>query len=132
LPPNLLAIPNSSSNSLYLRACKALGRKGHPARFPEALPEFFIEMLTDPGDLVLDIFSGSNTTGEVAHRMGRQWISVETDLTFAAVSAVRFMDGWPTADQERVVSALEEGATLDLETEAPPGQVEELSLPLQG
>ncbi|GAI33059.1 unnamed protein product, partial [marine sediment metagenome] len=57
IPPNLLRIPNTDSNSHYLRTCKALNTKPHPARFPEALPRFFIEFLTDPGDVVVDVFS---------------------------------------------------------------------------
>lgn len=59
IPSNLLQIPNSESNGVYLGACKELGIKGHPARFPSKLPEFFIRLLTDPGDLVVDIFAGS-------------------------------------------------------------------------
>ena len=46
-------IPNTESNSHYLRACTALGRKSHPARFPADLPKFFIKFLTDPGGPVL-------------------------------------------------------------------------------
>ena len=61
IPPNLLQISNSESNGSYLRGCKTVGVKGHPARFPAKLPEFFIRFLTEPGDLVLDIFAGSNT-----------------------------------------------------------------------
>ena len=68
LPSNLLQIPNSESNGQYVSGCNVVGAKQHPARFPEKLPEFFIRMLTDPGDLVLDIFAGSNTTGAVAER----------------------------------------------------------------
>jgi len=66
IPSNLLQISNSESNGQYLRGCKAAGIKGHPARFPAKLPEFFIRFLTNPGDLVVDIFGGSNTTGQVA------------------------------------------------------------------
>ncbi|WP_255453332.1 site-specific DNA-methyltransferase, partial [Wolbachia endosymbiont of Atemnus politus] len=65
IPSNLLQIPNSESNSQYLAACKKLGIKQHPARFPAKLPQFFIRFLTQPGDVVLDIFAGSNTTGFV-------------------------------------------------------------------
>ena len=54
IPSNMLSIPNSESNGAYLGTCKALGLVGHPARFPGKLPEFFIRMLTAPGDLVLD------------------------------------------------------------------------------
>ena len=59
---NLLEISHSESNSQYLRWCKEFNVKAHPARFPQKLPTFFINFLTEPGDLVVDIFSGSNTT----------------------------------------------------------------------
>lgn len=77
IPPNLIAIPNTESNSSYLRYCKEIGIKAHPARFPAALPEYFVRMLTDPGDLVLDPFAGSCVTGEVAERLDRKWLCVE-------------------------------------------------------
>ena len=92
IPSNLLQIPNTDSNSHYLRMCKTLKRETHPARFPPDLPKFFIEFLTDPADLVVDIFSGSNTTGFVAEQAGRRWLSIEIDRGFAALSAVRFME----------------------------------------
>jgi len=92
IPSNLLQIPNSESNGQYMAGCKAVGAKQHPARFPEKLPEFFIRMLTDPGDLVLDIFAGSNTTGAVAEREGRRWLSFELGLDYVAASAFRFID----------------------------------------
>jgi adenine-specific DNA-methyltransferase len=44
---------------------------------PEALIKRCIELSTNPGDLVLDSFAGSGTTGAVAHKMGRRWIMVE-------------------------------------------------------
>jgi adenine-specific DNA-methyltransferase len=44
---------------------------------PEALMRKVLELATDPGDLVLDSFAGSGTTGAVAHKMGRRWIMVE-------------------------------------------------------
>jgi adenine-specific DNA-methyltransferase len=44
---------------------------------PESLVELLVEAVTDPGDLVLDSFAGSGTTGAVAHKMGRRWIMVE-------------------------------------------------------
>ncbi len=78
IPPNLIAIPNTESNSGYLRYCKQIGLKPHPARFPAALPEYFMRMLTDTGDLVLDPFAGSCVTGEVAERLGREWVCVDT------------------------------------------------------
>jgi DNA modification methylase len=77
IPPNLIAVPNTESNSYYLRYCEKHGIKPHPARFPAALPEFFVRMLTDKGDLVLDPFAGSCVTGEVCERLRRKWICVE-------------------------------------------------------
>ncbi len=91
IPPNLLQIPNSESNSNYLANCKKAGLKGHPARFPARLPEFFIKFLTERGDLVVDIFGGSNTTGFVAEKLKRNWVCIDTDASYAAMSSFRFM-----------------------------------------
>ncbi|WP_227498535.1 site-specific DNA-methyltransferase [Synechococcus sp. PCC 7336] len=91
IPSNLLQIPNSDSNGQYLRGCKALGLKAHPARFPSKLPEFFIRFLTDPCDLVVDIFAGSNTTGFVAEQECRYWLAFENERQYLAASAFRFM-----------------------------------------
>lgn len=91
IPPNLLQIPNSESNSSYLANCKKAGLKGHPARFPAKLPEFFIKFLTDKDDLVVDIFGGSNTTGSVAESLNRKWISIDSDPSYAAMSSFRFL-----------------------------------------
>lgn len=77
IPPNLIAVPNTESNSSYMRYCKEKGIKAHPARFPAALPEYFIRMLSDPGDAVFDPFGGSCITGEVAERLGRKWECAE-------------------------------------------------------
>ncbi len=92
IPSNLLQIPNSESNSKYLRYCKMVGAKGHPARFPRQLPEFFIKFLTEPDDLVLDIFAGSNTTGEAAEALGRKWIAFEKESKYLAASMFRFIE----------------------------------------
>jgi site-specific DNA-methyltransferase (cytosine-N4-specific) len=98
IPGNLIECGNNESNSRYIRVCKELGRKIHPARFPAELPRFFIEFLTDPGDLVLDPFAGSNTTGQVAEQLGRRWIALEKDKTYAVDSQLRFQDGDDEAD----------------------------------
>ncbi|OUL20491.1 site-specific DNA-methyltransferase [Nostoc sp. RF31YmG] len=90
IPPNLLEIANTESNSLYLRRCKAAGIKSHPARFPQAFAEFFIKFLTDEGDLVLDPFAGSNTTGFVAEILQRQWIAFEINEDYVMGSRYRF------------------------------------------
>jgi DNA modification methylase len=90
IPSNLLQISNTDSNSMYLNACKIVGVKQHPARFPPKLPEFFIKMLTDNNDLIVDIFSGSNTTGAVAETEGRRWIAFEEKSSYIATSSFRF------------------------------------------
>lgn len=69
IPPNLIALPNTESNGEYQKYCKEHGLKQHPARYPSELPEFFIRMLTDKNDLVLDPFAGSCVTGEVCERL---------------------------------------------------------------
>jgi DNA modification methylase len=91
IPPNLLQIPNTESNSQYLRYCQIAGISGHPARFPQRLPEFFIHFLTEVGDTVLDIFAGSNTTGAAAESLGRPWIAYENRQDYLAASAFRFL-----------------------------------------
>lgn len=90
IPPNLIAIPNTESNSSYMRYCKEKGIKAHPARFPAALPEYFIRMVTDPGDLVLDPFGGSCITGEVAERLGRKWVCTEMVESYLEGAKGRF------------------------------------------
>jgi site-specific DNA-methyltransferase (cytosine-N4-specific) len=101
IPSNLLQIPNTDSNSQYLAACKALNVDPHPARFPARLPEFFIKFLTEPGDLVLDIFAGSNTTGFVAEANSRRWLSFETRREYLAASTFRFLPKQSSEEQLR-------------------------------
>lgn len=102
IPSNLLRIANTDSNSRYLQRCRLAGVRPHPARFPPQLPEFFVRFLTDPGDLVLDIFAGSNTTGWVAERLGRRWLAFELRRDYLAASAFRFVD----TDDEGVLGGI--------------------------
>jgi DNA modification methylase len=95
IPPNLLEISNTESNSLYLRLCKAAGISGHPARFPQKLPAFFIDFLTEPRDVVLDFFAGSNTVGAAAETAGRRWLAFESAPDYLAASAFRFLADRP-------------------------------------
>ena len=101
IPPNLLQIPNTTSNSQYFRHCRQIGVKEHPARFPEELPSFFIKFLTDKGDVVLDLFAGSNTTGAVCEELGRKWIAFELEQKYLTASAFRFISG--VSDNELVL-----------------------------
>jgi len=90
IPSNLLQIANTESNSQYIKYCKAVEAPVHPARFPQKLPAFFVNFLTEPGDLVLDIFAGSNTTGAAAEAVGRRWVAFEQSRPYLAASAFRF------------------------------------------
>jgi site-specific DNA-methyltransferase (cytosine-N4-specific) len=92
IPPNLLTIPNTRSNDEYLRSCRSAGLPIHPARFPPGVPEFFIRFLTEPRQLVLDPFAGSNVTGHVAETLERSWISIESNADYVAGSQLRFPD----------------------------------------
>lgn len=90
IPPNLLAIPNTESNGQYPNYCREHGLTPHPARFPSKLPEFFIRMLTDKNDLVVDPFAGSCVTGEVCERIGRKWMCIELDQEYLKGAKGRF------------------------------------------
>jgi len=90
IPPNLLTIANTESNSFYLRRCKETGIKSHPARFPAEFADFFIKFLTDENDTVFDPFAGSNTTGFVAETLGRKWIAFELSEEYLRGGKLRF------------------------------------------
>lgn len=93
IPSNLLTAGNNDSNGSYMTRCKQAGVKPHPARFPASLPDFFLRLLTDAGDLVVDPFAGSNTTGRVAESLGRRWLGIEAVEEYAKTSAFRFEAG---------------------------------------
>ena len=57
---------------------------------PRAIPEFFIKLLTDENDLVVDPFAGSNTTGFIAEKLKRQWLSIEIEEKYIEGSRGRF------------------------------------------
>jgi site-specific DNA-methyltransferase (cytosine-N4-specific) len=92
IPPNLLALAHTESNSAYIRYCKDKGIAPHPARFPSDIPEFFIRMLTDRGDLVVDPFAGSCATGEAAERTDRNWLCCELVQEYIAGAIGRFQE----------------------------------------
>ena len=100
IPPNLIAIPNTESNSFYLRYCQSQGIKAHPARFPAALPEYFIRMLTDKGDMVFDPFGGSCVTGEVSERLKRKWVCSELSAEYLTGALGRFQQENGTDEQQ--------------------------------
>jgi DNA modification methylase len=90
IPPNIIAIPNTESNSYYMRYCKERDLPMHPARFPGELPEFFVRMLTDLDDVVFDPFAGSCVTGEVAERLGRRWTCCDLEKEYLKGALGRF------------------------------------------
>jgi modification methylase len=65
------------------------GVKSHPTQKPEALLHRILLATTDPGDVVLDPFFGSGTTGAVAKRLGRRWIGIDRDENYAKVALER-------------------------------------------
>lgn len=69
-PTNVLHLPTECSN------------KNHSATFPEDLPAWFIELFTQPGDIVLDPFMGSGTTAVAAARLNRNYIGIELNSEF--------------------------------------------------
>lgn len=92
IPETMLKFGNNAANDDYAKRSKELGLKMHPARFPASLPEFFIKLLTDREDLVVDPFAGSNTTGIVAEGLHRRWIAIERVPEYLETSKVRFQN----------------------------------------
>ncbi|MGH7703432.1 MAG: DNA-methyltransferase [Gemmatimonadales bacterium] len=92
MPDDMLKFGNNAANDVYTKRCKDAGITIHPARFPAVLPEFFIKLLTQDGDIVLDPFAGSNTTGSVAEALGRRWLAMELSEEYLAASRFRFQE----------------------------------------
>lgn len=91
IPANVLQYSNTRAGDAYLRYCKENGLQPHPARMPGGLAEFFIRFLTNPRNLVLDPFGGSNVTGAAAEALKRRWVAVEARQDYAAGSRGRFV-----------------------------------------
>ena len=115
IPPNLLQFANSESNGGYLRLCKEHDIQPHPARFPKQLPAFFIDFLTGPGDLVVDIFGGSCTTGEVAEQKGRSWITVDLNLDYVRGGALRFLGDRTTREVVEILRRIEQKEAVTIQ-----------------
>ena len=90
VPPSLLKFSGTGWDTAYRDYCKAQNVEAHPARMQMNLATFFIKFLTDDGDLVMDPFAGSNTTGSAAEELGRRWIAVEAEERYVIGSKGRF------------------------------------------
>ena len=87
---NFLKCSNTKSTDQYHLFCEDNIIKKHPARMPVEIAEFFIKFLTDEGEIVLDPFAGSNTTGSAAERLKRKWIAIEEDWSYVRGSLGHF------------------------------------------
>lgn len=87
-PFNFIIASGGISNDPFQKLQRELGIK-HVARFPKKLPEFFIKMLTEPGDVVVDPFMGSGTTAVVAKKLGRKYIGFELNPEYVKLSRSR-------------------------------------------
>jgi hypothetical protein len=87
--PNVFAMANTTAGDHFTATCRERGVTPHPARMPVGLAAFFVEFLTQKGQLVLDPFGGSNTTGFAAELLSRRWLTVEVDGAYAKQSRIR-------------------------------------------
>jgi DNA modification methylase len=89
-PGNLIVMANTQNGTPYHKYCRENNIELHPARMPSGLAEIFIRFLTEPGDLVMDIFGGSNTTGAAAEKLKRRWVTIEPTEDYIKGSQGRF------------------------------------------
>lgn len=89
------------SQDAYKAAARRLGLAVHGAPYPVKLAKFLIEWLSAPGDLIVDGFAGSVSSGVAAEQTGRRWIAVDTVADYLRGGAERFEDVWvnPLLDQ---------------------------------
>lgn len=92
IPSNTLSLSNTGSQDYYSRTCREKELMRHPATMHPGLIAFFLHFLTDEGDLIIDPFAGSNTTGYISEKLRRKWISIEILEDYAKQSAIRFQE----------------------------------------
>jgi len=78
------------------------GHKAHPTQKPEALLYRVLLACTRPGDIVLDPFFGTGTTGAVARRLRRRWIGIEREPAYVAVARERIASTLPLDESAMV------------------------------
>ncbi len=82
------------------------GNKSHSATFPKALPRWFIKLLSDPGDIVLDPFAGSGTTSVVATELGRSSVAIDIKAEYVTLTRDELDSLTPSAfEQPRIYNA---------------------------
>ena len=79
------------------------GSKAHPTQKPEALLYRILLACTKPGDVVLDPFFGTGTTGAVARRLGRKWIGIERESAYVKVALERIASTLPLDESAMMV-----------------------------
>ena len=99
------------------------GRKAHPTQKPEALLHRIILATSNPGDVILDPFFGTGTTGAVAQRLGRKWIGIERDPDYAKAAEERIARVRPLPP-----SSLETTRSKRAEPRVPFGAIIELGI----
>lgn len=92
LPHSVLSFSNTNSNDFFLTECRRQDVDPHPARMSGGLVNFFIKFLTDEGDMILDPFSGSNTTGYCAEKLNRKWTAFEINEDYIKQAIIRFSE----------------------------------------
>jgi modification methylase len=99
------------------------GRKAHPTQKPEVLLSRILLASSNPGDLVLDPFFGTGTTGAAARRLGRRWLGIERDPVYARVAEERIAQVRPLPP-----STLEVARSKRAEPRVPFGTIIELRI----
>ena len=99
------------------------GKKAHPTQKPEALLHRVLLAASKPGDVILDPFFGTGTTGAAAKRLGRHWVGIERDETYAKVAEDRIAAVVPAAPEDLAVMG-----SKKLEPKVPFGSLVEAGL----
>jgi DNA modification methylase len=106
IPRNVLQRGHACRDTTaYRQHAASLGLPTHGAAQPTSIPDFFIRLLTEPGDLVVDQFGGTTKTGLAAERLGRRWIVTEWILQYLRGAAELYRD-FPGFRMNQALSAV--------------------------
>lgn len=91
IPKNVLMKGHVCPDTMeYRRFANGSELRTHGAMFPTSIPDFFIRLLTEPGELVIDLFGGTGKSGLAAERLGRRWIVFEMIYEYLAGGSSAF------------------------------------------